>query len=369
MVAGSTPGSDAYRDAILGTAGLGELLAPRRAVRAASSSDETSSTTGDLPGPLRARASRACWARCGTPPRASTARAASLPIAGSPLGPNATMEGWFRWRAGTTVLRDSTSAGGTGWMPAFETDRQPRIPPRRPGLRHRPADRDRARRPVAPRRGDQERHGRRPLRGRPARPLVADRGGLQAAVGPWHVMRNGTNAVFSAGEADELALYTRALSASEIKSHFDLANDLADDPPPGRAVGEPGRRTAAEPAPVRAEECSARQIRCPPLRRPAGTASPAPRHADRPRRTRSAQRPHRPQARPQLDRPRPARPPESRPRLQAAQRARGELSGPPREANRPVRRRRQRPPDGDRPHPVTPDRRARHRPHAPASPR
>jgi len=50
-------------------------------------------------------------------------------------------------------------------------------------------------------------------------------------------MRNGTNAVFSEGEADEVALYTRALSAAEVKSHFDLANDLADDPLPPAPAG------------------------------------------------------------------------------------------------------------------------------------
>jgi hypothetical protein len=56
--------------------------------------------------------------------------------------------------------------------------------------------------------------------------------GSQLAIGPWHVMRNGTNQVFSAGEADELALYTRALSAGEVQAHYNLARDLADDPPP-----------------------------------------------------------------------------------------------------------------------------------------
>ena len=61
--------------------------------------------------------------------------------------------------------------------------------------------------------------------------------GSQAATGPWHVMRNGTNAVFSEGEADEVALYTRALSASEIQTHFTLANDLADDPLPAEVAG------------------------------------------------------------------------------------------------------------------------------------
>ena len=74
MVAGSTPGSDAYRDAILGTSGvasywrLGELSG-------STASDEASATTGTSRA-ATSSASPACSARYGTPPRASTASAA-----------------------------------------------------------------------------------------------------------------------------------------------------------------------------------------------------------------------------------------------------------------------------------------------------
>jgi hypothetical protein len=152
------------------------------------------------------------------------------------------MEGWFRWRAGTAVLRDSTSAGGTGWMPAFASaghlayrlggqgfDTGIAIGTVRDGRWHHIA---------ATKSGT-------------AGALYVDGqlvhssptgAGSQLATGPWHVMRNGTNAVFSEGEADEVALYTRALSASEIQNHVALANDLADDPLPGEPTGP-----AAEP--------------------------------------------------------------------------------------------------------------------------
>ena len=56
--------------------------------------------------------------------------------------------------------------------------------------------------------------------------------GSQLATGPWHVMRNGTNAVFSEGEADEVALYTRALERGR-------------DPEPLRPGQRPRRRRAA----------------------------------------------------------------------------------------------------------------------------
>jgi RTX calcium-binding nonapeptide repeat (4 copies) len=57
-------------------------------------------------------------------------------------------------------------------------------------------------------------------------------------------MRNGTNQNFSEGEADEVALYTRALSAAEVKVHYDLARGLAAVSPPP----ESGSRVVDPPA-------------------------------------------------------------------------------------------------------------------------
>ena len=134
--------------------------------------------------------------------------------AGAPLGPNATLEGWFRWRSGTTVLRDTTDMGGEGWLLAFATAGKLAYRLGGQGFNTGLADRDRARRRVASHRGDEERRRGRAVRGRRARSTRPPTGaGSQPAVGPWHVMRNGTNAVFSGGEADEVALYTRALGA------------------------------------------------------------------------------------------------------------------------------------------------------------
>jgi hypothetical protein len=56
--------------------------------------------------------------------------------------------------------------------------------------------------------------------------------GSTPARSPWHVMRNGTNPVFSEGEADEVALYTRPLSANEVRDHYELAVELAAAPLP-----------------------------------------------------------------------------------------------------------------------------------------
>jgi hypothetical protein len=45
-------------------------------------------------------------------------------------------------------------------------------------------------------------------------------------------MRNGLHTVFSEGEADEIAMYTRALTAGEVRAHYDRARELATAPLP-----------------------------------------------------------------------------------------------------------------------------------------
>jgi hypothetical protein len=180
---------------------------------------------------------------------------------GSALAANATLEGWFRWRAGTAVLRDSTSAGGTGWILAFNSAGNLFYRLGGQGFNTgRPIDTVR----------DGEWHHLAATKSGAAAALYVDGqavhssptgAGSQLAVGPWHVMRNGTNQVFSEGEADELALYTRALGASEIQAHYNLARDLADDPlpenppadePPAAGTGPGGGVLGPGPAPVEA---------------------------------------------------------------------------------------------------------------------
>ncbi|MET0616100.1 MAG: BNR-4 repeat-containing protein [Thermoleophilaceae bacterium] len=235
MVAGSTPGSDPYRDAILGTGGLasywrlGELAG-------SASSDETSSTTGTFQGRY-VLGQPGVLGQLRNTSTSFDGASGELSIAGSSLGANATMEGWFRWRAGTTVLRDSTSTGGTGWMPAFATNGN---------LAYRLGGQGfNTGLPIGTVRDGQWHHVAATKNGAAGALYVDGQlvhssptgAGSQAAIGPWHVMRNGTNTVFSEGGADEVALYTRALSGSEIQNHFTLAHDLADDPLPAPPMG------------------------------------------------------------------------------------------------------------------------------------
>ncbi len=239
FVAGSSPSSDAYRDTVLGTSGLatywrlGELSGD-------SSGDETSAATGAFAGRY-VLGQPGVLGPLGNTAAGFDGASGELAAPGSALGANATLEGWFRWRSGTTVLRDSTDMGGEGWLLAFATGGN---------LAYRLGGQGfNTGLPIETVR-DGEWHHIAATKSGGAGALYVDGvavhsspsgAGSQLAVGPWHVMRNGTNAVFSGGEADEVALYTRALGADEIRGHYDLANSLAAAPLPG------------EPAPPAAE--------------------------------------------------------------------------------------------------------------------
>jgi hypothetical protein len=167
-----------------------------------------------------------------------------LAIEGSTLGANASMEGWYRWRSGRTVLRDDTGPS-RGWMPALAGGTDQAFLTYRVGgpsiVTNKPIGLVR----------DGEWHHLVVTKSGSSAALYVD--GVQEhsttatdsgdpAASPWHVMRNGFNDAYSAGEADELALYTRALTAAEVNAHYNLAVDLADDPLPSSPPG-------GEPAP------------------------------------------------------------------------------------------------------------------------
>ena len=116
FVAGSSPASDPYRDAVLATSGLADYWRLGE-LSGTTSKDETSATTA-ISWVASSSASPASSGRCGTRRRPSTAWAPSWPSDGSALGAGGTVEGWFRWHSGRTVLRDNTGPS-RGWMPAL----------------------------------------------------------------------------------------------------------------------------------------------------------------------------------------------------------------------------------------------------------
>jgi PKD repeat protein len=228
MVAGSTPGSDAYREAVLGTSGLasywrlGELSGN-------SARDELTGASGALEG-------RVLLGEVGVlGPLANTAMSfdgasGGLAALGPALAGSGTIEGWFRWRAGTATVRDNTGPSG-GWLLSFNSAGTLRYRVGGSGFD--------TGRPIETVRDGRWHHLVATKSGTSAR-LYLDGteihsgggAGSTPAASPWHVMRNGTNQSFSEGEADEVALYTRDLSAAEVKSHYDLAQGLAAAPLP-----------------------------------------------------------------------------------------------------------------------------------------
>jgi hypothetical protein len=237
FVAGSSPSSDAYRDDVLATPGLaaywriGELSGT-------SSREELGGSTGPFEGRY-VLGQVGVLGQLGNTAASFDGRSGGLEVPGPAVSTNATLEGWFRWRAGVGTLRDHT--GGGGWLLAFNRDGS---------LAYRLGGQGFVTSlPIEAVRDGEWHHLAATKQGAAAALYIdgevvhssATGAGSAPATSPWHIMRNGTNDAFSEGEADEVALYSRALSAAEIDRHHDLALALAAAPLP------------AEPPPPAAE--------------------------------------------------------------------------------------------------------------------
>jgi hypothetical protein len=247
MVAGAAPGTDAYRDTVLAPPGvaaywrLGELSG-------SSSGDEAGGAPASIAGRF-ALGQEGVLGRLGDTSATFDGLSGEVQAPGPALRDSGTMEGWFRWDSGNVLMRDNTGpsggwllglgnnttlryrVGGTGFITDVDTDTV------RDGSWHHL---------VATKDGDEATLY---LDGE----LVhSDTGaGSTAAALPWHVMRNGSNPVYTKGDADEIVLYERALTAAEVREHYDVALELAgaelppETPDPG-VVDPP----AADPDPA-----------------------------------------------------------------------------------------------------------------------
>ena len=231
MVAGAAPGSDAYRDALLGTSGLasywrlGEL-----------SGSAVADEAGGSPGTLEGRVllgDLGVLGQLGNTAMSFDGQSGGAAAPGPALAASGTMEGWFRWRAGTATVRDNTGPSG-GWLLPFNSAGTVRYRTGGTGFD--------TGMPIESLRDGEWHHlvvtkeGASAVLYADGAPIHSGGGaGSTPAASPWHVMRNGTNAVFSEGEADEVALYTRALSAAEVTAHYNLALELAAAPLPPEA--------------------------------------------------------------------------------------------------------------------------------------
>jgi PKD repeat protein len=214
----ATPGASAYREAILATPGLaaywrlGDLAGTAAA-------DQRDAHPGTYAGAFLLGEEGALPSDPDTS-AGFDGVSGEMTAAGPALGDGrGTLEGWFDWRAGVTVMRDHTSTAGVGWILAF--DSSGRLFYRAGGVNFNTG------RTVASVLGrwhhmavtndgtevafylDGERVHR-------AAATIAT-----APTLPWHVMRNGNHPTqFSAGRADEVAVYDRALPAETLRRHF-----------------------------------------------------------------------------------------------------------------------------------------------------
>jgi len=222
---GATLGADAtfttplaqgagYRENVLGTSGLAGYwrLGERSGTVA---TDETGAnpgaysggfTLGD-PGALSATTDGSAGFDGVSGEVAATARG---------VGASGTIEGWFDWRAGVAIMRDSTGVGG--WILAF--DNGGRLSYRVAGTTYDTG------RTVASVKGGWHyvavtKNGGAVSFYLDGQPIHAGAGaGAIAPVMPWHVMRNGTAPQYAQGHADEVAVYTSALSAATIAQRW-----------------------------------------------------------------------------------------------------------------------------------------------------
>jgi hypothetical protein len=143
-------------------------------------------------------------------------------LPGPVLTANGTLEGWFDWRSGITVLRDHTSGGG--WIPAFVPGGGTIVMSRAGGGATLNTGVD----------ADRLRDGWHHLVLTKAGPNLAfyvdgelvktaAGAGNTASLMPWHVMNNGAVPdQYSAGRADDVAIYGRALDPAEVLAHYRL---------------------------------------------------------------------------------------------------------------------------------------------------
>jgi hypothetical protein len=211
----SPPGS-AYRRAVLATAGLRAYWRLGE-TSGTTARDETGAHAGQYVGGFDLGQPGALF---GDPDTAAgfDGTTGEMTAPGPALAASGSLEGWFDWRGGTALMRDSTTGGG--WILAFDNagsfayrlggttfTTELRTGTVRNGWHHVVATKDG---------GDVALY----LDGR----LVHRAGGAGnvAATLPWHVMRNGLNSGFTSGVADEVAAYDVALTEATVKEHYAL---------------------------------------------------------------------------------------------------------------------------------------------------
>ncbi|MBO9532852.1 MAG: LamG domain-containing protein [Solirubrobacteraceae bacterium] len=154
-----------------------------------------------------------------------TSQALSLPATG--LTTAATIAGWFKITSGSVTLRDSTTGAATGWSLGFDDGSGT--------LKFRSSDEvfDTGI-PFASLRGTWHHHAL--VRNGTAVQYYLDgrlvftgtAANTTAPTSPFIVMRDGTDASYSAGQTDQVGVWARALGADEIAAIHDAVSAPAD---------------------------------------------------------------------------------------------------------------------------------------------
>src|SRR3954470_4150185 len=141
-----------------------------------------------------------------------------MKTSGPALASSGSIEGWFNWQSGVALMRDGTSNGRTGWILAY--DRGGYLYYRLGGTSFNTG------RTTASIRNGWHHF----VATKSASNLafyidgqLVHRGTAAASTDPtqaWHIMRNGGNAQFTRGSADEVASYNLPLSPATVQEHY-----------------------------------------------------------------------------------------------------------------------------------------------------
>ena len=165
----------------------------------------------------------------------------SLEADGPVVTQSATIEGWFRWTAGTVILRDDSSA--RGWLIGQSGTK----------LGYRVAGRVyRTKRDVASVR-DGAWHQIAVTKAGSSVAIFVDGRRIHTGSGasnraptmPWHIMRDGPFEDHTQGQADEVAIYNRRLPMATIRAHY--LDGVARHPPVTTAAGPDGPTNQSTP--------------------------------------------------------------------------------------------------------------------------
>jgi len=205
-----------YRDTIVGTSGLTSYwrLGESSGTTAA---DEKGANPGTYAGGVSLGQPGALRSDANTAARFDGSDD-EMTVGGSGLAltTTGTMEGWFYWEAGTSLMRDSTGSGG--WILAYDNGGS---------LAYRVGGKTftTARTTASVRNGWH--YFAVTVSGGTARLFIdgslvhtGTGAGTTAATMPWHLMRNGTLSSRARGRGDEVAVYASALSGTTVGQHY-----------------------------------------------------------------------------------------------------------------------------------------------------